>query len=91
MGDEPIVFLAAFPDIQSAIKVNGGGNGARITLDIPETELPAIARLLLMRGRVLRITVEAQAGASNDSTPTQGRSRRGRRPTDLADLEETDA
>lgn len=87
MGEEPIEFLAAFPDIQSAIKVNGGGNGARIALDIPETELPAIARLLLMRGRVLRITVEAKAN-QNDTTPRA--SNRTRRPSDLSEFEAFD-
>lgn len=54
---EPVTFLASFPAIQSAIKVDGAG-GARVQLDIPETELPAIARLLLMRGVVLRVSVE---------------------------------
>lgn len=54
--NKPITFLASFPPIQSAIKV--GQDGARIQLDIPETELPAIARLLLMRGRILKVTIE---------------------------------
>lgn len=58
--DEPVVFLATIRPIQSALSVSGDNNGARLTLDIPENELPAIARLLLMRGKVLRITVEEQ-------------------------------
>jgi hypothetical protein len=58
--DEPVVFLATIRPIQSALSVSGDNNGARLTLDIPENELPAIARLLLMRGKVLRVTVEAQ-------------------------------
>ena len=32
--------------------------GQRILLDIPESELPAIARLLLMRGKAISVTVE---------------------------------
>jgi len=52
-----VMFLASFPPIQSAIRV--GQDGARIALDIPETEMPSIVRLLLMRGIVLRVTVEA--------------------------------
>lgn len=59
MASEPVTFLASFPPIQSAIKV--GQDGARIQLDIPETEMPAIVRLMLMRGKVLRITVEDEA------------------------------
>ena len=56
MADGPVTFLASFPPIQSAIKV--GQDGARVQFDIPETEMPSIVRLMLMRGVVLRITVE---------------------------------
>lgn len=57
MDNAPICFIASFPNIQSAIRVSGDG-GARILLDIPESELPAIARLLLMRGKAISVTVE---------------------------------
>jgi hypothetical protein len=63
--EAPVSFLASFPNIQTAIRVAGDG-GARILLDIPEDELPAIARLLLMRGQVLRVTVEPYHGATED-------------------------
>lgn len=56
---EPITFLASFPNIQTAIRVAGDG-GARILLDIPEDEMPAIVRLMLMRGQVIRVTVEPE-------------------------------
>jgi len=56
MADAPVSFLASFPPIQSAIKV--GQDGARVQLDIPETEMPSIVRLMFMRGIVLKITVE---------------------------------
>lgn len=59
MSEERITFLASFPNIQTAIRVAGDG-GARILLDIAEDELPSIARLLLMRGIVLRVTVEPE-------------------------------
>jgi hypothetical protein len=59
--DEPVTFLASFPPIQSAIKV--GQDGARVQFDIPESEMPAIVRLMLMRGVVLRVTVELEAAA----------------------------
>ena len=65
MVDKPVTFLASFPSIQTAIRVAGDG-GARILLDIPEDELPAIARLLLMRGQVLKITVETHHGETQD-------------------------
>lgn len=57
--NELIEFLASFPNVQSAIRVAGDG-GARITLDIAESEMPAIVRLMLMRGMVLRVTVEPE-------------------------------
>jgi hypothetical protein len=56
---EPVTFLASFPNIQTAIRVAGDG-GARILLDIPEDEMPAIVRLMLMRGQVIRVTVEPE-------------------------------
>jgi hypothetical protein len=57
MGDDRITFLASIAPLQSAITIASDG-GARVKIDIPEDEMPAIVRLLLMRGRVLRITVE---------------------------------
>jgi hypothetical protein len=58
--EEPIQFLAAFPPIQTAIKITGSGDGMRIQLDIPESEMGQAARLLLMREKVLKITVEEE-------------------------------
>ena len=66
MADAPVSFLASFPPIQSAIKV--GQDGARVQFDIPESEMPAIVRLMLMRGVVLRITVEVEDGEAQDRT-----------------------
>lgn len=58
MTDEAIVFRGSIAPLQSAITVASDG-GARVKLDIPEDEMPAIVRLLMMRGRVLRITIES--------------------------------
>ncbi len=58
--NKPIQFLATFPSIMSAIKITGDGNGMRIQFDIPETEMGAAARLLLMREKVLKVTVEIE-------------------------------
>lgn len=69
---EPVTFEATIRPIQSALSVSGNNDGARLTLDIPETELPAIARLLLMRGQVLRVTVEAApARGERKSSPME--------------------
>lgn len=81
MSDEPLTFLASIAPLQSAITVASDG-GARVKLDIPEDEMPAIVRLLLMRGKVLRITVEVQQSSTNGSTETNRRTKRS--PLDVA-------
>ena len=61
MPDEAASFLAAFPAIQSAIKVYGDKQGMRIQFDVPESEMGEALKLLMWRERVLRITVEPEA------------------------------
>lgn len=51
-------FTASLPPIQSAISVSGQGDGARIKLDIPQSELPAIINLQLLAGHTFTVTVE---------------------------------
>lgn len=57
--NEQVIFLAAFPPIQTAIKVDGSG-GMRIQLDIPESEMAEAVKLMLYRQVVLKVTIEAQ-------------------------------
>ena len=66
MGDAAS-FLAAFPCIQSAIKVYGDRQGMRIQFDIPESEMGEALKLLMWRERVLRVTVEPEQGDTGDS------------------------
>jgi len=63
---EKASFLAAFPSIQTAIKIHGDGNGARIQLDIPESEMGEAMKLLLWRQMVLRVTVEPESGGGHE-------------------------
>ena len=58
MTEKPLTFEAAFPPIQSAIKVYGDKQGMRIQLDIPESAMADAIGLLAWRERVLRVTVE---------------------------------
>lgn len=59
---EEIEFSAALPDIQSAISI---GNGCRIKLDVPETDIAAVMRLAAFgRSKVLRVTVEFDPSAA---------------------------
>ena len=58
--NDSATFLASFPTIQSAIKIDGGGNGMRVQLDIPESELGEAMKLMMWREQVLRVTVEPE-------------------------------
>ncbi len=60
---DSVTVLATFPPIQGAIRFSGDGQGLRIQLDIPETEMANAVRLLAMRERVLRVTIEPEAVA----------------------------
>ena len=53
-------FRAAFPCIQSAIKIYGDRQGMRVQLDIPESEMAEAVKLLQWRERVLIVTVEPE-------------------------------
>ena len=57
---ERAVFMASLPAIQSAIKRDGGGNGMRIQLDIPESEMAQAVKMLAWTQCVWRVTIEPQ-------------------------------
>jgi hypothetical protein len=50
-----IAFTAA---LAGTTPIRVGDDGARIVLEIPESDLPAALRMVVMRGKALRITVE---------------------------------
>lgn len=52
-----IVFTASLPPIQSAISVDGQGNGARIKLDLPASEFESILRIQALSGKCFTITI----------------------------------
>lgn len=54
---EPLTFLASIAPLQSAITISSDG-GARVKIDIPESEMPAIVRLMLYRQQRLKVTFE---------------------------------
>ena len=47
---------AYIPPLQSAIRT--GGDGGRVTFEIPETDMIHFIKLLMMRGKQLTLTVE---------------------------------
>lgn len=59
-----IEFTASLPAIQSALSVGGAnGDGVRLKLDIPGSDLPAAARLIMLQGKTFKVTVEAEDDA----------------------------
>ncbi len=58
MSEKVCSFFASLPDIQSAISFSGAGNGARIKLDVPETEISEVIKLMLLRGKAFKVIIE---------------------------------
>ena len=54
-------FLATFPPIMSAIKIDGSGGGMRIQFDVPESEMGEAVKLLMWREVGLKVTIEPEA------------------------------
>jgi hypothetical protein len=53
---DPLTFLASIAPLQSAMTIAADG-GMRVKLDIPESELSKIKRLMGLRGKVLKVTI----------------------------------
>ena len=60
-GNHVVTFLCSIAPLQSAVQVTGDGNGLRLKIDVPESELNNALPLLAMRNEVLRVTVEVDA------------------------------
>ena len=59
---EPIIFQASLPLIQSAIKRSGNGDGMRVQIDIPESEMADAIRLFTCVQKRLKVTIEIIEG-----------------------------
>ncbi|MDD4804292.1 MAG: hypothetical protein PHN69_03885 [Candidatus Pacebacteria bacterium] len=55
---DKITLVASLPPIQSAINLDGQEGNARIKLDIPQSELPQVIKLMLYRGQAFKVTIE---------------------------------
>jgi hypothetical protein len=56
---DKISFVASLPPIQSALNIGGAeGDSSRVKLDVPGSETAEVAKLLLLRGKAFRVTVE---------------------------------
>lgn len=73
---EHVTFLAAFPNIQ-CIKYQGDG-GARMVLDIPESDIEAVDKLRRWRNVMLMVTVcpvKEDGGNNNPADRTAAKKR----------------
>lgn len=67
-----ITFSASLPPIQSAISLDGLGDGGRVKLDVPASDVGAL--LLLQHhgaGRQLRVTIEIEERDERDGQSTE--------------------
>ena len=55
-----IQFTASLPPIQSAINLDGRGDGARIRLDAPRSELAEVLKLTMLAGQTFTVTIEVE-------------------------------
>jgi len=54
-----ITFTASLPPIQSAINLDGQGDGARIKLDVPRSDVEAVLKLQGLSGKTFKVSIEA--------------------------------
>jgi len=52
-----IEFIASLPPIQSAINLDGQGDGARIKLDIPRSYIKEILKLQALAGQSFKVII----------------------------------
>ncbi len=59
-----ITFMASLPPIQSAISLNGLGDGGRVKLDVPRTDVQALLQLQQLSEQSFRVTIETEGNYS---------------------------
>lgn len=52
-----IQFTASLPPIQSAINLDGNGDGARIKLDIPRSDIGEVLKLQELSGMSFKVVI----------------------------------
>lgn len=55
---EKISFMASLPDILSATNIAGVDGNSRIKLDIPESDIEAVFKLIRLKGQIFKVTIE---------------------------------
>lgn len=59
---DDVSFIGVIKDSVSALKIDGGGNGGEITIQVPEIHLPALLHMSLRRKMLLQFTVKVLEG-----------------------------
>jgi len=57
---DKITFIASLPAIQSAILISGDGNGAKIKLEVPQSEIAEVLKLSLLHGKCFKVIIEME-------------------------------
>lgn len=57
-----IEFTASLPPIQSAINLDGNGDGARIKLDVPRSDIAAVLKLQELSGASFKVVISDGRG-----------------------------
>jgi hypothetical protein len=52
-----ISFIASLAPITTAVKFDGRCEGGRLTLDIPDSDIAQLARMLTLREQIFRVTI----------------------------------
>jgi len=76
-GALAVSFIATISMLQSAIQIAGDG-GARLKLDLDDTQMDAIIALSALRGEVLCVTVQTEAETSQKQDDEQSHGQRRR-------------
>ena len=54
---EPLTFLACLAPITTAVKFDGRCEGGRLTLEVPDSDIAELSKMLLFREQVFRVTI----------------------------------
>ena len=63
---DPITFTASLAPITTAIKFDGRAEGGRLTLDIPDSDISELAKMLFLREECFTVTIAPLVSESRD-------------------------
>ncbi len=67
MNDELLTFRASIPPIQSAVTLDGAGDGMRLKLDVPGTDVDAALALVRgLAGQTFRVVIVRDETAGHE-------------------------